>query len=282
MNNFWKRTFTGVLLVSIMVGCIWLNYWTLSILFILISILGLWEFYSLIEKSNCLPQKITGIFICIFLPVTSLYMSSTNILGITLLSYLCLLFFSISTLLFVIELFRNKPHPFQNIGHTLIGLLYVQIPFLFLPSLAIKKNNALLTLEEQFTPYIILGFFILIWSNDTFAYIIGRAIGKTKLYERISPKKTWEGFIGGILCTQGSAYLLGMYFTDLAPIHWHIVALLISIFGTLGDLVESMLKRSLGVKDSGNILPGHGGILDRFDGVLISAPFVATYLMLVH
>jgi phosphatidate cytidylyltransferase len=129
---------------------------------------------------------------------------------------------------------------------------------------------------------IILGFFILIWSNDTFAYLVGRSVGKTKLFQRISPGKTWEGTVGGVICTQGIAYALSIYFTELEPIHWHVVAVIVSVFGTLGDLVESMFKRSLGVKDSGNILPGHGGILDRFDAVLVAAPFVVAYLSLVR
>ena len=282
MNNFRTRALTGAVFVAVMVGCIWWSYWTMASLFLVISVLGLWEFYSLLEKNNFHPQKNTGIIICIVLNTYFVYLVSDNVLAAMLLSYTFWLFIPVTMLIFFIELFRNKPFPFQNIGFTFLGLLYIQIPFLFLSSLAIKSDVDIKHFNEIFTPYIILGFFFLIWSNDTFAYLVGRAIGRTKLFERISPKKTWEGFVGGVICTQGIAYILSIYFTELAPIHWHVVALIVSVFGTLGDLVESMFKRSLGIKDSGNILPGHGGILDRFDGVLLSSPFVVTYLMMIR
>ncbi|MBI4945979.1 MAG: phosphatidate cytidylyltransferase [Bacteroidetes bacterium] len=282
MNNFWTRTLTGAVFVTVMMGCIWWSFWSMAGLFLVISVLGLWEFYSLLEENNSSPQKITGIIICVFLSAYFLYLVSDNIFSAMFLSYLFWLFIPVSMMIFFVELFRNKQFPFQNIGYTFLGLLYIQIPFLFLSSLAIKSNVDIKHYQGIFTPYIILGFFFLIWSNDTFAYLVGISIGKHRLFERHSPKKSWEGFIGGIICTQGIAYLLSLYFTELALIHWLVIALIVSVFGTLGDLVESMFKRSLGVKDSGNILPGHGGILDRFDGVLLSSPFVVTYLMLIR
>lgn len=251
-------------------------------LFLVISILGLWEFYSLLEKANYYPQKYIGIIICVALNAYFLWLVLDTIFSALLLSYMFWLFIPVSMLIFFIELFRNKQFPLKNISFTFLGLLYISIPFLFLSSLAIKSNVDFKHLQEIFTPYIILGFFLLTWSNDTFAYLVGIAIGKHKLFERISPKKTWEGFIGGIVLTQGIAYIISLYFTELTMIQWMIVALIVSVFGTMGDLVESMFKRSLGVKDSGNILPGHGGILDRFDAVLLSSPFVVAYLMLVR
>lgn len=282
MNNFWTRTLTGAVFVSVMIGCIWWSFWSMAGLFLVISVLGLWEFYSLLEKNNSSPQKITGIIISVIMGryFISLLASKFS----TLLSSFFGIFIPVSMLIFFIELFRNKQLPFQNIGYTFLGLLYVQIPFLLLSSLAINTHFSDFTNSHQqlFTPYIILGFFFLIWANDTFAYLVGISIGKHRLFERHSPKKSWEGFIGGIICTQGIAYLISIYFTDLAMIHWLVIALIVSVFGTMGDLVESMFKRSLGVKDSGNILPGHGGILDRFDGVLLSSPFIFAYLMLVR
>lgn len=282
LNNFFQRTITGAVFLIVMIGCIWWSFWSMAALFLVISVLGLWEFYSLLEKNNFSPQKITGIIICVALGAYSLYLVSDNIFSASLLSYVFWLFIPVSMLIFFIELFRNKQFPFQNIGFTFLGLLYIQIPFLFLSSLAIKRNVDLKHLQEIYTPYVILGFFFLIWSNDTFAYLVGRAIGKRKLFERISPKKTWEGFIGGIILTQGVAYIISFYFTELTMMQWFIVAAIVSVTGTLGDLVESMFKRSLGVKDSGTIFPGHGGILDRFDAVLLSSPFVVTYLMLIR
>ena len=180
--------------------------------------------------------------------------------------------------MFFIELFRNKPNPFNNIGFTVLGIIYIIVPFLLLSITSFDITSS----DISYAPNKLLGFFLLIWANDTFAYLVGIAIGRTKLFERISPKKTWEGTIGGIICTQGIAYIISIYFTELTMIQWMIIALIISVFGTLGDLVESMFKRSLGVKDSGNILPGHGGILDRFDAVLLCSPFVVVYLMLIQ
>ena len=255
-------------------------------LFLVISVLGLWEFYTLIEKGSIKPQKIYGIIfgITCFIAIGFIQIMQSKFF---LLSVIPLLFLS-----FFIELYRQSENPFSNISATIIGIIYVVIPFslLFAMSFSIwfgeAFGNGVLSIENRIMPtnhkHFLLGFFFFIWANDTFAYLVGRAIGKHKLFERISPKKTWEGTLGGVLCTQGIAYVISIYFTELAPIHWHAMALIVSVFGTLGDLVESMFKRSLGVKDSGTILPGHGGILDRFDGVLLSAPFVVTYLMLVR
>ena len=127
---------------------------------------------------------------------------------------------------------------------------------------------------------IALGYLLLLWLNDTGAYFVGSLVGKHKLFERISPGKTWEGSAGGALFALATAWGLSMLFIQLTTMHWLILAIIVVISGTIGDLVESMLKRSLGIKDSGNILPGHGGMLDRFDAVLISAPFVFVYLAL--
>jgi phosphatidate cytidylyltransferase len=129
--------------------------------------------------------------------------------------------------------------------------------------------------------YFPLGFLIMLWANDTGAYLSGNFLGRTKLFERHSPKKTWEGFIGGVLISAVAGYIISIYFKDLQWSQWVIMAVLISCFGTLGDLVESMFKRSINVKDSGGILPGHGGLLDRFDGLLLSAPIVYAYLYLI-
>ena len=280
MSNFWTRALTGAVFVSVMMGCIWWNFWSMTGLFLMISILGLWEFYSLLKKVDFFPQVFIGLIIA---PV--IFFSATIISGIyltlewmivryLLVSYPFILAFLLLFGMFIIELFRGKNQPLINIGITILGIIYIVFPFAILLILSVDGSS--------FNPNILLGFFFLLWSNDTFAYLVGRAIGKTKLFERISPKKTWEGFIGGGICTQGIAYVLSIYFTELAPIHWHVVALIVSVFGTMGDLVESMFKRSLGVKNSGNILPGHGGILDRFDGVLLSSPFVVTYLIMIR
>ena len=125
------------------------------------------------------------------------------------------------------------------------------------------------------------GFFILLWANDTFAYLTGIIFGKHRLFERISPKKSWEGFFGGLVGTVVLSFLVAKLFPVLPFYHWMAVAALIVVFGVYGDLIESLLKRNLKIKDSGHFLPGHGGILDRFDSVLLAAPMVYFYLKLV-
>jgi phosphatidate cytidylyltransferase len=140
----------------------------------------------------------------------------------------------------------------------------------------------------SYSPWLPLGFFILLWVNDSGAYLVGSSLGRTKLFERVSPKKTWEGMIGGLLATIAVAWVYskwGMVKQDLvmlSSLHWIIIGVLVSVFGTLGDLVESHLKRTAGVKDSGILIPGHGGVLDRFDGYLLSLPMVYTFVYLIH
>ncbi|MBI4929999.1 MAG: phosphatidate cytidylyltransferase [Bacteroidetes bacterium] len=276
MNNFWTRTLTGAVFLVVMVGGIIWNFWSYIALFSLIPLLGVWEFYSLMKERISLSQKIAGTLLGLILLLASggkyFVQVSDNLFSNGL--FIIILIFP---LFLIVRLFRPA-ELFTVFSPVLFGILYVIFPFCFL-LLSFSSESYW---NSHNNSNIILGFFFLIWSNDTFAYLVGRSFGKTKLFERVSPKKTWEGTIGGVICTQGIAYILSIYFTELAIIQWMVVAAIVSVFGTLGDLVESMFKRSLGVKDSGNILPGHGGILDRFDGVLLSSPFVMTYLMLVR
>ena len=151
---------------------------------------------------------------------------------------------------------------------------YIVIPFLLLQKIPIVSG--------QFLPMIIIGIFILIWTNDTFAYIIGKSIGKTKLFERISPNKTVEGFIGGLVFTMLAGILLTEFYFFEERSTWLITAIIISIFGTLGDLIESKFKRMAGVKDSGTIMPGHGGILDRLDSIIFAAPIIFLFYQITN
>ena len=133
----------------------------------------------------------------------------------------------------------------------------------------------------KFSPNIVFGLLALTWMNDTGAYLVGSQIGKHKLFPRISPKKTWEGSTGGVVFTFVLAYILSLLFDDLRLVDWMFLAAIVGTFGSIGDLIESMLKRSLKIKDSGNLLPGHGGILDRFDAFIFLLPFAAAYLLLL-
>ena len=155
------------------------------------------------------------------------------------------------------------------------GVFYISLPF------ALFVSFFTLNPQMSFSNELVIAFFIMVWSNDVFAYVVGSLIGKHKLYEKVSPKKTWEGSIGGVVLTIAAAYIISIFFKTYDMQTWLVLGLIISIFASLGDLIESMIKRQVGIKDSGNIMPGHGGILDRFDGVIFAIPAVYIYLSLV-
>ncbi len=238
--------------------------------------LGLVEFFKLMEKGGFKPKKTAGVIVggAIYL-IIALFGISTEV------TFAYLLFiFPLLVLLVVLELFRKSKFPVSNFAFSVMGILYVVIPLSMLNFFAYDDASYYATVEIEGYQYILLlAFFVIQWSNDTGAYVTGRAFGKHKLFERISPNKTWEGAIGGGVFALIAGFIFA-YTTESNVIHWLVISLLIVVFGTLGDLTESQIKRSVGVKDSGNILPGHGGVLDRFDGVLFSAPFVLTYLHL--
>jgi phosphatidate cytidylyltransferase len=271
VNNFTKRALTGTLLVIVLVLSIYWRAYSYFTLFFLITVLSLREFYALLEQSgrNIQPQKVPGMVMGGLLYILTAFMANSVLPA----AYLVVLI-PFVVLLFVAELFRKESNPFGNIGYTLLGLFYVALPFSLLHFLAFPFGAG------QYDYRLVLSFFVLLWCSDTGAYISGKQLGRRKLFERISPKKTWEGSIGGTLITLGAAYGLHHLFADmgLSVADWLIMALIVVVLGTLGDLVESMLKRSLEVKDSGNILPGHGGLLDRFDGLLLAVPSLIFYL----
>jgi len=169
-------------------------------------------------------------------------------------------------ILLVVELFLAGKSPFSHMAFYLLGVIYISVPITLLFSIATAP-------DAQYYPLRVFGLLLLIWTNDTMAYFIGSQIGRRKLFERISPKKTWEGTIGGGLCTVLVAWGLSFLIKDFTQTQWLVLGAVAAVFGTLGDLVESMLKRSVGVKDSGNLLPGHGGLLDRFDAFIFALPF---------
>ena len=269
------RTITGVLFVAAIVASVYYGAYSTGFLFIVIVLLGIDEFYGMVKKNKTIhPQRIWGDFTGLVLISSAiLYLQGKIDLKYLLVAFI-LFFFT-----FIIELYRKKEHSFINIAYTLLGTIYVTLPFVLLYNLGYYNT---IGAEKTFDFQLILGFFILLWANDTGAYLAGKFLGKHKLFERISPKKTWEGSIGGGLLTIGLSILIANYFDIIDLKHWIAISIIIVVFGGLGDLVESMFKRSLGIKDSGNILPGHGGILDRFDGLLIAAPFVYSYLYLIR
>ena len=273
------RAITGFFFLIVMIGSFLLGYQVFSAFYLLLSCFGLYEFYSLIKKDTATPNIIVGILsaVLLFSGIALLNYSgaiTTPAFNSRHWAYAMLFLFVLSvSLVFIKELFKISVAPFANIAYTLMGLVFVIIPFSFF--------HALAYINKDFSAHIPLGFLLMLWANDTGAYLVGMSIGRTKLFERHSPKKTWEGFIGGVVISGAVGYIISLYFPELAWKQWVTVGILISCFGTLGDLVESMFKRSINIKDSGSILPGHGGLLDRFDGLLMAAPIVYTYLYFV-
>jgi phosphatidate cytidylyltransferase len=257
MSNLVTRGITGFFFVAIIVSAIVVGEKYMVSLFGIVALLCLNEFYDIFSISKYSPNKYLGIFLGIVF--YSLYIYSAPIQIYTLLFVLTLPIIALT------ELFRNKPNPFQNIGLTITGILYIVIPFILINSEHFKKGSF----------WLLLSIFILTWTSDTFAFLVGRKIGKHKLFERLSPKKSWEGFIGGFMFSILAGYVIA-HFTGNNITKFMLYGAIISIFGTLGDLVESMLKRSLNIKDTGTILPGHGGLLDRFDAVIFVIPIIYT------
>lgn len=263
------RAITGFFFIAVLIGAHLLGPFVFVSFFALIGVWCLYEFFGIVRSDAVKPMVLLGLL-------------AMAVLG-TLIGLHCLglipfikvwLFVPFFSALFIYALFQKRSTPFSDIGYTILGIVYAGIPFLFFVALGFVKGS--------FNYYIPLGFLLILWSNDTGAYLAGRSFGKRKLFERISPNKTWEGFIGGVVLAVAVAFNLEQYFGSLSKWEWASMALIISVFGTLGDLVESMLKRSLGVKDSGNILPGHGGLLDRFDGLLMAAPLVFLFLLMLY
>ncbi len=244
----------------------WHSFASFSALFALVSLLGVNEFYTLFKNTSIKPNFGFGLLLAAIIYLSFVaYAQDDNFTLVLILSV------PIIALLFVNELFRAKENPFSNIGITILGVLYVVVPFGYLLIANFSEPSEWMSRKYD----IGFAFFFMLWANDTGAYIFGSWLGKHRLFERISPKKSWEGFIGGGLVALLVGYLFSMYSAaDSCCCQWIAMSLIVVIFGTLGDLVESMLKRSLNVKDSGTILPGHGGILDRFDGLLLAAPMV--------
>jgi phosphatidate cytidylyltransferase len=272
MNELLKRIFTAVIFLAIGITALFVHYAAFYSLLLLIVLLALIEYFQLIktelhyEQNN--PKVICGISIIggIFI-FTLLALFGNNFIPAKYLVLIpCLLF-----LIMVAELFFKSDKPFFQMALRVYGVFYIAIPLGFVALIQYAHN--------EYRPDVILGILLLVWSSDVFAYFFGKLFGKHKLFARISPGKTIEGFVGGAIMTLIVSFVLTRFIPVYSIIDWIVIAVIIIVFGTLGDLFESMIKRNLKVKDSGFILPGHGGILDRFDGLIFSLPFVVAYIL---
>ena len=288
MKNVITRSLSGLLLIIIVIGSVWMNSVTNYLLFLFILIFGLFEFYRFAKEANYYPNQKIGIATGIIIYSLS-YLIASDFLSVSM------FVLALPLVLFIpiLELYRQNKNPIVNISITLFGLVYVVLPLSIIHFMTIGSQfsnnepdliNSLNSGVQQvyYNSFIIIGYFIIQWVSDTGAFIFGVSFGKHKLFERISPKKSWEGAIGGFATTIGAAFLAHYIFPQLELTNWIIISLIITFFGIYGDLIESLYKRSVNVKDSGKIMPGHGGILDRFDSTLLALPMVFFYLKIIN
>ncbi|WP_304313201.1 phosphatidate cytidylyltransferase [Phocaeicola plebeius] len=279
-NNFIQRAIMGIIFVGVLIGCILGGPISFTLLFALITALTIHEFGVIISKQpdveiNKPICMLAGVFLFFGFAYLGVMPGQTEIL----IPYLFLIIY-----LLVSELYLKKKNPLNNWAYAMMSQIYIALSFAMLNVLAyhsIGNEGELSNYQVQYNPILPLSIFIFTWINDTGAYCTGMLFGKHRLFERISPKKSWEGSIGGGVFSIIAAIVMAHYFPFMPISIWIGLALTVVIFGTLGDLTESLLKRTIGIKDSGNILPGHGGMLDRFDSTLMAVPAAVVYLYII-
>lgn len=274
-SNFLQRAITGVIFVAVLVGCILGGPISFTILFALISALTINEFGNIVNRmKHTRMNKPISILAGLFLFLCFGYIGVVPGANEIFIPYLFLILY-----LFISELYKKQPNPLNNWAYAMMSQIYIALSFALLNVLAYHSSAT--ESVSQYNPILPLSIFIFNWVNDTGAYCTGMLFGKHRLFERISPKKSWEGSIGGAVFSIIAAIVLAHFFTFLSTGVWIGLGLTVVVFGTWGDLTESLMKRTLGIKDSGNILPGHGGMLDRFDSTLMAVPAAVVYLYLV-
>lgn len=278
MSNFLRRTLTAVWIVVFILGGFWLHPVTFFLTGLVLLTGAQYEYYLIVRSNGTPVQMVNGI-----ITGAALYIISSLVAAGHIDARFLMLIFIPAFLIMTNELYRKQERPFDSLAHTFFGVVYIAFPFSLFPFAAFSHTGMDTLIPHGdivFSPGIIVGFLLLLWANDTAAYLTGVTIGRHRLMERISPKKSWEGFFGGLIITVLAAWLLSGWFGVVNTAGWIVIALIITVTGTFGDLIESMFKRSMGVKDSGTILPGHGGFLDRFDSAIVSFPLVYLFIAL--
>ncbi len=293
MNETLKRTISGAVYIALLLTSILFSTESFIVLFGIFLIITIYEFSNIVNL-NKVFSILFGVLIYSSVILVShynkqseLFLNNTfnsnltlnaNIKQLDLVLLAVTLVVSIKCIIF---LFYDSVQKISTSSKYLYLLGYITLPFIFTVKISFGTND--------YNPKIIIGLFVLIWTNDTFAYLVGKSMGKHKLFERVSPKKTIEGFVGGMVFAAFAGFLISKFyiqpkpeFSDKSILIWMIIALIVSFFGTIGDLIESKFKRIAGVKDSGSIMPGHGGILDRLDSVIFVAPIIFLFYQILY
>lgn len=276
LKTLGTRSASAVVFVILLIGSVYWNYYSFTAFFFIVAMLGLNEFYKIAEKLGAKPFKWVGFLSGFILYGSSIILSVDDLVigivwNITALKITLVIF---PFIVMVAALFSKQVDSIKNGLFTICGILYAVLPFGLLNQTVMQTE---MSEGNHYNPMLILGIIFLIWSNDTFAYLGGSLFGKNKMIERVSPGKTWEGTAIGVAVTFGLSFIFDSCICPLGGYTWPVMGLIVPVLATLGDLVESKLKREAGIKDSGNIMPGHGGILDRFDSLIFVSPFVYVY-----
>jgi phosphatidate cytidylyltransferase len=277
MKNILLRSLTGLMYVTLVISGIILSQYTFLCLFSIVVVLCLGEFYILMNvhkklKINLCHNCFGGLLLFVS---TYLYASSGYVYAFGLgncFVFLPYLLYIVSVL--VSELYEKQPDPITHAAYIFLGQCYVALPLSLLNILTFREAG----FTSVYYPVFLLSLFVFIWVYDTGAYLFGILLGKHRLFLRISPKKSWEGFFGGLFFTLAASFIFAHFESKIPYYHWISISILVAVFATWGDLVESLIKRTLGVKDSGRALPGHGGFLDRFDSLLLAVYAVLFYV----
>lgn len=264
MNETLKRSLAGVVYMFLIIVAALLGEKSLILVFLILGIASIYEVQRLLKFKNLIGYLLLAALLYSLASFRSYFSYVYFLIPLVLLIKVLLLK----------DLFSKKDFVIISDKKPLISWLFIVPSFLFLCLLP--------TVSGEYQPYLFISFFVLVWTNDSFAYLIGKNIGKNKLFERVSPKKTMEGFFGGVIMTLIFSFIIYKILNMYSTIIWLGIALLVSVFGSLGDLVQSKFKRVANVKDSGSIMPGHGGVFDRMDSTIFSITFVYTFLLIIE
>lgn len=260
MRNLITRSISGLVYAIIFISAILFSAETYIGLLAIFTAICIFEFSRILQLKNSIPYILLAGFVYLATQRQAI-ISLDFLIGASIVGLIALLFL----------LINNKPIKTSTLGQKLfLHLIYLILPFFFLMNLPFINGT--------YHSNIIIAIILIIWTNDSFAYLVGKNFGKNKLFEKVSPKKTIEGFVGGLIFAVITGFIISKYVTIFSTTNWIIISIIVSIFGTLGDLVESKFKRQANIKDSGNIMPGHGGLLDRLDSLFFLAPFVYLYI----